>query len=219
MPAEKSSVSQAELDLIQEDRPPEEEITPTTPTGPRERIWPQLFTSPSLWAIGIYYLCGSFGWNFFVSWVSKFFNDFHHIKYDSSAYFSGLPLFFGGISCLLGGTLSDLLVKRTGNKRWGRAVFPITGCLISAAAIFSVGLTSTPAAAVVLMCVTNAAYDFGQGANWAALIDIGGRYAGTSTGFINTVGNIGNSLQAVIGAWMFTNYGWGRCLRYMRSRI
>ena len=66
----------------------------------------------------------------------------------------------------------------------------------------------TPGQAVVLMCVAAAAYDFGQGANWASIVDIGGAYAGTALGLINMVGNMGNFLQPVVGAWVFTRYGW-----------
>ena len=66
----------------------------------------------------------------------------------------------------------------------------------------------SPYAAVALMCVAAAAFDFGQGANWASIVDIGGRYAGSATGFINLVGNMGNSFQPVIGAWIFNHLGW-----------
>ncbi len=50
--------------------------------------------------------------------------------------------------------------------------------------------------------------DFGQGANWATIVDIGGGYAGVATGFINMVGNMGNPFQPVIGQWVFHSYGW-----------
>jgi len=56
--------------------------------------------------------------------------------------------------------------------------------------------------------VAGEALDLGQGANWATIVDLGGGYAGTATGFINTVGNMGNFLQPVIGAWVFNHYGW-----------
>jgi ACS family glucarate transporter-like MFS transporter len=58
------------------------------------------------------------------------------------------------------------------------------------------------------MCLAAAAFDFGQGANWATIVDIGGNYAGTSTGFINMVGNMGNFIQPVVGAYIFNAFGW-----------
>ena len=39
-------------------------------------------------------------------------------------------------------------------------------------------------------------------------MDVGGRYAGTATGFVNMVGNMGNSLQPLVGAAVFTHFGW-----------
>ena len=204
-PAQKRAVSPAELELIGSDRP---EIERGTASPFTAAVWRQLFTSPSLWAMGVFYICGSFGWNFFVSWMPRYFLDVHHIRFEKSAWFSGLPLFCGGIACLAGGVLSDGLVRITGQKRLARAALPMLGCVVAAAAIFSIHLTASYLAAVVLMCLTASAYDFGQGANWATWIDLGGRYAGTAAGFINSVGNVGNSLQGVIGAFMFTHYGW-----------
>ena len=39
-------------------------------------------------------------------------------------------------------------------------------------------------------------------------MDIGGKYAGTSAGLINTIGNMGNAFQPVIGALIFRAFGW-----------
>ena len=74
--------------------------------------------------------------------------------------------------------------------------------------MYAVRFVSSPQEAVVLMCLANAGHDFGQGANWATIVDIGGRYAGTAAGFINMVGNSGNWLQPPIGALIFNRLGW-----------
>lgn len=206
-PSKKSSVNQAELNLIRAGRSPSEQPTESHRVAPR--IWSALFASRSLWAMAMLYLCGSFGWNFFVSWVPKYFEQVHGVKFENSPLISGMPLFLGGISCLAGGWLSDRLVGATNWRRWGRACFPMAGYAGAAAAIFCVRFTHSYSAAVALMCLTGAAADFGQGANWAAIIDIGGSYAGIATGFINSVGNLGNSAQGFIGAIIFTRYGWG----------
>ena len=82
----------------------------------------------------------------------------------------------GGVACLAGGVLSDELVKRTGWRRLGRAVFPICGCLVAAAAMLAIPHVNTQRDATILMCVAAAAFDFGQAANWAAIVDMGGRH-------------------------------------------
>jgi MFS transporter, ACS family, glucarate transporter len=104
--------------------------------------------------------------------------------------------------------LSDRLTRWTGRKRLGRALFPILGLTTAAVAIFSLRFARGPDEAVILMCIVGAAHDFGQGANWASIVDIGGRYAGTAAGFVNLIGNMGNAVQPAIGAWVFGRFGW-----------
>jgi nitrate/nitrite transporter NarK len=171
-------------------------------------VWRQLFTSPSLWAIAVYYACGSFGWSFFVSWMPRYLKDAHGLSFEQSEWSTAWPLLCGGIACLVGGVLSDALVRRTGWRRLGRAVFPLAGCSIAAAAMLAIPHVSTQTEATILMCVASAAFDFGQAANWASIVDIGGRYAGIALGFINMFGQLGNTLQPRIGAEIFNTFGW-----------
>ena len=92
--------------------------------------------------------------------------------------------------------------------KWGRALFPMLGCATAAAAMLAVPHVQTTSQATILMCLAAAAYDFGQAATWATLVGIGGRYAGTTIGFINMVGNLGVSAQPYFGARVFNGYGW-----------
>src|SRR5207342_1533782 len=66
-PAQKGSVSAAELRHIESGRGPIE-------MGHRAaaKTWVDLFSSPSLWALAIYYLCGNIAWSFFVSWMPRY---------------------------------------------------------------------------------------------------------------------------------------------------
>jgi MFS family permease len=202
-PAQKSSVNQAELDLIRSGSVHE----PARETHGDGRVWSALFTSGNLWALALAYTCVSFGWSFLVSWMPRYLLDVHHVSYKGSQAMDVLPLFCGGISCLIGGTMSDWLVRRTGWVRLGRAIFPICGYATAGAAMFCIRLSHTPHQAVFLMCVASAASDFGQGACWTTVIGIGGLYAGTAFGFMNMVGNVGN-LQPVVGAMIFNHFGW-----------
>ncbi|MCE9555598.1 MAG: MFS transporter [Planctomycetes bacterium] len=202
-PSEKSSVNAAELELITKGAPPEVRGH-TMPPG----MWQALLTNRSLWAMGMFYLCGSFGWSFFGSWMLQYFKEVQHVSYSRSAWMAAAPMFLGGISCLVGGILSRLLIRATGWRRLGRAIFPFCGALTAAAAMYAVPYMNTPLKATVLLCVVYVAYDFGQGANWSSIIDIGGRYAGLAAGMINLIGNIGNAAQPYVGAFIIEKFGW-----------
>ncbi len=202
-PAEKKSVGAAELRHIHEGRG-----TIETGHSMDGATWRKLFASVSLWAIAIYYFCGSFGWSFFASWMPRYMKDVHGVEFAKSEWSSAWPMFFGGIACLVGGILSDELVKRTGWRRVGRAVFPITGCFIAAVAMLAIRHVDSQREATILMCIAAAAFDFGQGANWAAIVDIGGRYAGVALGFINMIGCLAHAAQPWIGQRVFNTFGW-----------
>ena len=200
-PSDKRSVGATELKHIERGRGLEEAHTWNW------RIWVDLVSSKSLWAILIYYFCGNIGWSFFVSWMPRYLKDVQGVAFDRSEWATALPFICGGLSCFIGGALSDALVKRTGRRRLGRAVFPVAGCLGAAAAMLAIPYATTPLQATILLCFANAAFDFGQAANFASIVDIGGRNAGIAMGFIN-IGCLGNAVQPYLGSRIFNTYGW-----------
>lgn len=202
-PAQKISVSSAERQHIESGRGYIEASHRID-----AQTWRSLFSSRSLWAIALYYFCGSFGWSFFVSWMPRYMKGEQGVAFERSEWSTALPLLCGGIACLVGGMLSDALVKRSGRLRLGRAIFPVCGCLLAAASMLALPHAKTAAIATILMCVAAAAFDFGQAANWASIVDIGGRNAGIAMGFINTIGNLAHAVQPYVGARVFNSFGW-----------
>jgi ACS family glucarate transporter-like MFS transporter len=202
-PAQKRSVSEAERQYIETGRGNVES---------RHRmdchVWRRLFSSPSLWALALYYFFGSIGWSFFVSWMPRYLKAVQGVAFENSEWASALPLFCGGIACIVGGALSDAVVKKTARRRFGRAIFPVSGCLIAAVSMLLITHAKTAQSATVLMCVAAAAFDFGQAANWASMVDIGGRNAGVAMGFVNMVGCLGHAVQPYVGARIFNTLGW-----------
>src|SRR5262249_21495453 len=153
------SVNPSELALIRAgrtpgERPGEGHFAPG--------MWGALVRSRSLWAIACLYIFGSFGWSFFVSWMPRYLLDVHGMKFAESESVWKQPLLYGGVSCLVGGLLSDGLVRATGRKWLGRALFPFAGLTTAAVAIYSIRFVSRPEDAVLLSCLAGAAHDFGQ---------------------------------------------------------
>ncbi|HND50830.1 MAG TPA: MFS transporter [Pirellulaceae bacterium] len=202
-PSEKASVNAAELELITRGAPPENKGH-----GMPSHLWGRLLTCKSLLAMGVLYMCGSFGWSFFASWMPRYFEEVQHMEYKESEWMAFLPLFCGGISCIVGGILCNSLVAKHGKQRWVRAVFPVSGYIVAAVSMCLIPFVKSPTQAIILMCIAESAHDFGQGANWSTIVDVGGSYAGVAAGLINTIGNMGNAFQPAIGAEIIKNYGW-----------
>ena len=179
-----------------------------------------LFSSPSLWAMALYYFCGSFGWSFFVSWMPRYMKEVHGVTFEKSEWSSAWPLLCGGIACLVGGVLSDALVKRTRLAAAWPGRFPDDAVAWSRPRrCWRFRTPRRSASATILMCVAAAAFDFGQAANWAAIVDIGGRNAGIAMGFINMVGNLGNAVQPYVGRECFNTFRLERAVRRVCRRV
>lgn len=202
-PSDKKSVNAAELDLITRGSPPA-----TRGHGMPNHLWGSLLLNRSLIAMGVLYMCGSFGWSFFASWMPEYFKEVQKMEYEESQWMSAAPLFCGGISCIVGGIWCNIMVTRSKNKWAARAVFPICGYITASLCMLAIPWVKSPTQAIILLCIAEAAHDFGQGANWSSIVDIGGMYAGVAAGLINTIGNMGNAFQPAIGARIIHNYGW-----------
>ena len=204
-PAQKKTVNGAELALITAGRGE----TVHAHEKLDARTWRALFSSRQLWFIALAYMCGSFGWSFFVSWMKPYLAAAHHPSPQLQNWLNTLPLLVGGATCILGGVLTDALLKRTGNARFARAIFPRCGFAVAAIAMAAIPFAPNAGVAVALMCLGSFGNDLGQAGEWASVISIGGRYAGTAFGFINMIANIvGNTLQPIIGQYVFHTYGW-----------
>ncbi len=89
-----------------------------------------------------------------------------------------------------------------------RAILPVTGLFCSAAALIAIQHAHTPRQAIILLCVAAFCVDMNQSCHWANIVDIGGRYAAMAFGFMNMIGNIGNSIAPPINERLFNGFGW-----------
>lgn len=205
-PEDKPSVNAAERALIRSDAAEHGSIYDD---GAAPRVpWRKLAGSTNLLA-----LCGvaasmSFCWYFFVTFLPKFLKEQYQIDYADSELLTGLPLLVGGLSCLAGGKLSDLLILRFKSRRWGRSVPGIVGCTAAAACALGATQLHTPAACMALICLASALQDISLPCMWSVPVDIGGRFAGTVGGWMNAAGCVGGMLSPLVAAKVSSAFGW-----------
>jgi len=110
---------------------------------------------------------------------------------------AGLPLFFGGLGSLFTGVVSARLALWLGSTALTRRVLGCVG-FAGAAAMLGISTQATsPLMAMVLVGLAAFANDLSMPGSWAACMDIGGRYAGSLSGSMNMVGQIGSALGPV----------------------
>jgi MFS family permease len=212
-PASKPGVNAAELALIQgrlhTANAVREGDPPVTPRSDKLRVpWGKLLTSFNLWVLCLMYFCSAYGWYINITYFPGYLKEQLGIEQGtdmtSSAFWigglmKGLPLLVGSVSCLLGGAATDLFIRRTGNRKWGRRLFGVIGHGLCATCYFvAIFYMRNPWAFVLLIAFAAFWNDLTMGSSWASCLDIGKRYSGIVAGCMNTVGNLGGALAGIL---------------------
>ena len=159
--------------------------------------WGVLLGSRSVWCLCLMYGALALTGNFFITLLPAYLRTHRHLSAGAAGWVSTSPLACGIVGCLLGGYLSDLIIRRTGNRRWGRRLVGAFGLALGSVALASTIWVEDPVWLAVLLGLTFFGNDLAMGPAWAACADIGERFAGTLGGAMNMTGSIGGALGAL----------------------
>jgi sugar phosphate permease len=219
-PADMPQVNEAELRLIEENRPPslQENSSPQNEKcsdpllgGARPRTavpWLLFLRSRNVWAICLMYGFLGLSGNFITNWLPSYLKGHRKMSDEAMAWLSALPLAFGFVSCVLGGTLSDWLIRRTGNRNAGRRLVGGISLLLAAPLILSpIWIGSDEVWLLALaFCLAFFFNDAVMGPAWASCADIGDRHAGALSGAMNMTGQIFAAFAMALAGVLFQQH-------------
>jgi MFS transporter, ACS family, glucarate transporter len=199
-PSEHRKVNDAELAEIDAGRSPQAGVTQVP--------WGKLIRSRNLWAVCFMYVVTNFCWYFLMYNLPGRLKDAYKDWNKTAdgkillALLAGAPLLVGMAGCLLGGALSDLYIRRTGDRKWGRRLLGMVGyagagaCYLIAAAVSWYWPTNLWPFAVMLMLM-GFFNDLIMAPAWAVCQDIGRHYAATVSGTMNMFGNLVGAVSGI----------------------
>jgi MFS transporter, ACS family, D-galactonate transporter len=141
-----------------------------------------------------------------LTWLPTYLIRQYHMPPQQAGLYAALPLAVGSMSCLAGGSASDLLVCRLGSLRWGRRLVGLGGYLLSGAGFAGAGLMHKPFAAVLSLIVAEVGIDLTTPVAWTVSVEIGGRSGGTVAAFMNSASSISAFISPIAAAWIFTKF-------------
>jgi MFS family permease len=168
--------------------------------------WAALLRSRALWMLMLMYSCYGWGSYFYLSWLHTYLVKGRGLTEAEMGIFSTLPFVLGACSNLLGGFLSDRLVRRYGLKN-GRRFLGAASLAMGSACVLATALTEGKVLGVLLISVGYGFMDLMLPSAWAMCMDIGGRYAGAVSGAMNSSGHIGGFSCSVLFGYLVQHYG------------
>jgi sugar phosphate permease len=170
--------------------------------------WRQILSSPQLWLISAMYFCYAYSINIFLTWFPKYLNEVRSFDIVQMGFFASLPLMAGVVGDVAGGWISDRLIARTGRVTMARRVVAIVGFALAAVAIPVAVWSPSPLESVAWFALAVFGLELTVGVSWALTLDVGGVFAGSVSAVMNTFGNIGGALAAVITGYILKWSGW-----------
>ena len=200
-PEEHSGTNKAERELIAGS-------AGATGRSGRAVPWGSILANPNVWILCAMYWCYGYTIAVYIDWFPKYLSEHRGFDLKRMGLYAGLLLAASALGDLLGGWISDLWAKRTGNLRYARRVVGASGFLLAAAAMLPATFTTNPRSCVALSCLAAFALELTVGVSWAIPLDIGGDCAGSVAALMNTCGSVGGALSPAVLAYLVQAYGW-----------
>jgi ACS family glucarate transporter-like MFS transporter len=208
-PAEHSRVNHAELALLHS--------TPHTSGAHSFRIsetpWRKIFTSGSVWALLLSYVCHGYSPYIYFTWFFIYLTKVRGFTVVKGGLWGSTPFIAMTLMAPLGGWLSDRAVVRFGRTR-GRHTTVWIGMTLSALLLLLGSHVANNIAAVLLLAVSAGFSTFAAASWWAACIDLAPRHSGSLSGLMNTCANMAGGVAPVLTAYLATRFGWSVALDF-----
>ena len=172
--------------------------------------WREFLRAPQVWMLCAQYFCSSYGWYFYITWMPTYLRDARGLELRDSALLAILPLFMGGLGSMAGGFLAEPLARALGSVLRARRFLAYIG--FSGAALLLVLSTRihNPLLAMIIMGLASFSNDLVMPGSWGACMDVGARYAGTLSGAMNMMGNLGGAVSPTVVGYIlyWTGNNW-----------
>jgi MFS transporter, ACS family, D-galactonate transporter len=196
-PSENTKVNKAELEYILDGQLENSKEAATIPLK-----WYQLLRYRNVWGI----LFGLFAQDYLLylmlTWLPTYLVIERHMTLLKAGFNSIIPWIAASIGAVLGGYLSDRLIKKGWNPIAARKIIMIIGMIFSLAIIPAAFVTNTQMA-LALIAISLGGMMFANGGSWAIVADIAPKsMVGVLAGMQNLVGNLSGWIAPILTGFL-----------------
>jgi ACS family glucarate transporter-like MFS transporter len=199
-PEEHPATNAAEVALIRGEAADSEDVES------RKLPWQQFVRNRDMLLLTLSYSCMGFVFYIIFTWSLLYLTDARNFSVEDAAWVTASQWVLGGFGALVGGWLADRLAVRWG-LRWGYRWPVVIGMVMSGLLLLGALWSSDVQLAIIMFVACFFFNQLVEGPYWGASIAIGGRYAASAGGLMNTGNNGVGAVNAVTVGWIA--YHWG----------
>jgi MFS family permease len=172
--------------------------------------WRRFSSSRTTWLLWFQYACFSYCWYFYVTWLNSFLDErYKGISEINRAMLAGVPLFCGAFGNMVAGLVMTRLNRWAGSVLRARRILGFLGMACAAACFLAPArVIDHPGLVMLAMGAASFFGDLTMPCSWGACMDVGGKFAGTYSGSMNMMGNLGGAVSPVAVAWMVKHFNY-----------
>jgi MFS family permease len=167
--------------------------------------WKLLIRSRNVWALCAMYSGYTYGLYFYLTWLPTYLTESRGVGEAELGFYAGLPWLVASASNLLGGWLTDRLCRGT-RLRWARRLPAMAGLLAAAVFLAMAALIENDTQAIIALALSFGCSDLILAVCWATCLDVGRQHAGTVSGTMNSLGQIGGVVAPVLVGWLVEEF-------------
>lgn len=159
--------------------------------------WKSILKNKQFWLILSMYWFYAWATWFFFSWFPTFMEEGRGFKLEELNWAVAVPFVMSMIGNISGGFLSDKFSSKYGLKT-GRRILGVGGLAVSAIFMFLAAFIPGKLHVFIFLSLCFGVIDLMLPSAWAVCLDVGKKYSGAISGAMNTAGNIGGFVCAVV---------------------
>jgi sugar phosphate permease len=153
--------------------------------------WRQALSNGNLQIFLVQQFAAAYVDQLYVFWLVTFLLEAKDFDITQAGLYASLPLWGGAAGGMFAGFFQDVLIRRTGSRRWVRRLVGFFGCAGAAALVLLALRVEDGRWVMMVLGVVKFFADWSQPTTWGTATDLGGRYSGTVFALVNTAGSLG----------------------------
>jgi ACS family glucarate transporter-like MFS transporter len=173
----------------------------------RHTPWRAILAEPNVWLLAIINASCGYVIYIYLSWFYVYLVEGRHLTLMRGSYYTTGPFIAITLLTPLGGKLGDWASTRFA-KSLGRKLVGMGGMLAAGLGLFLGARVSNINVAIFGLSLGAGAIFFSFSSQWAMTIDITREHAGTVSGIMNFVGNLGGVISPMAMPLLVRRWGW-----------
>ena len=179
-----------------------------------------VLSRPSVLAVAGGLFAANYVIYFFLSWLPSYLVAVQHFSLAAMSLASSVPWIGGAVGYVLGGVISDWLLRRSGNGLWARKWVAMGGLGVAALAVLATGFATTPGMAVAVITLAILFLMAAPQACWAMTQElVPPQRLGAVGGFVHALSNISGMIAPAVAGFAVEYAGGYRASFFLTGMV